>query len=332
MLNYSQWLSEAIAFVERMRGLPGDIGVEVKIAPPLADEEIADLQTTSRLPIPAALKRFWREASGHALGKYWWDTPAEFQQQREIAFPHWSSAHIWGGPEFSSAEEICELTHHFVSWSEGMGEGYPRDARLWLHSFPLLPVGTGDYVGLYVRDDPDDPPVVYLCHDGGGASQIIAPNLDTFLEHWADIGYIAPDFLMTFCRFERPFEPAAYPVERAATRALLAGTVQSDLVKPSRTMTAQEWQDCVAPERMIECLEESGLLDDARLRIYGCACCRRVWDRLGPWTRRALEVTERYTRGAATEQELDEARTWLSGGEAEAGRFSSGCNFPPKRC
>lgn len=316
MSNYARWLADSLAFLERMRSLAGDIRVEVQIAPPLRDEELAALQAMSRLPIPASLVRFWREASRHAQGKYWWYTPAEFQPQREVAFPQWSASHIWGGPEFSSAEEICELTQHFVSWSEGFGEQYPRDARLWLHSFPLIPVGNGDYVGLYVRDTTDDPPVVYLCHDGCGASQVIAPNLDTFLERWAEVGYIGIDFLWNFCRREQCLNPAAFPVEREATLALLAGTVRNDLVKPPRVMTAQEWSECTDPDLMIELLEERGQLDDARLRKYCCACCRRVWDRLGPWTQKALEVAERYTRGEATDAELATARTWLAGGIA----------------
>lgn len=316
MLNYARWLADSLAFLERMRSLPGDIRVEVQIAPPLREEELAALQATSRLPIPASLVRFWQEASRHAHGKYWWDTPAEFQTQREVAFPQWSASHIWGGPEFSSAEEICELTNHFDSWSEGFGEDYPRDTRLWLYSFPLIPVGNGDYVGLYVRDTADDPPVVYLCHDGGGASQIIAPNLDTFLEPWAEIGYIGIDYLWNFCRREQCLDPAAFPSEREATLSLLSGVVRADLVKPPRVMTAQEWNECADPDQMIELLEERGLLDETRLRIYACACCRRVWDRLGPWTQRALEVAEQFNRGEATADELAEARTWLSGGEA----------------
>ncbi|WP_254509143.1 SMI1/KNR4 family protein [Anatilimnocola floriformis] len=314
MLDYARWLSDSASFLDAMRGLPGDIQIELNIAPPVELSELASLQNASRLRIPTSLKQFWMQGSRHARGTYSWDAPAAFRSQIEVAFSNWSSTHVWGGPEFTPAEDVCRLTHDLVSWSEGFGEEYPRDARLWLHSFPLIPAGNGDHVGLYVRDDTDDPPVVFLCHDGGSA--IIAPNLDTFLRRWEDVGYLGVEFIMNFCRPEQQFAPAAFSIGREAVRSLLMGVARADLVKPGHAMTLKEWQQCVAPERMIDWLEERGALHQSRLRVYACACCRRLWDRLGTWTQRALEVAERYTRGEATESELREAQKWLSEGDS----------------
>src|SRR5262245_59199723 len=180
MLNYAEWVRRAATFTESLRILPGEVRVEVEVAPPLSEDAIQALARSCRLPIPEPLRRCWREASGHCKCTYWWDTPNEFHPQMAVAFPEWSMSHIWGGPEFESAAYCVELIPHFLLWANRFRDEYPTDARYWEYSLPIVPVGNGDYVAVYVRDTPDDPPVVYLCHDGCGASRIIAPNLNAF--------------------------------------------------------------------------------------------------------------------------------------------------------
>ena len=53
-----------------------------------------------------------------------------------------------------------------------------------------------------------------------------------------------------------------------------------------------------------------GVATDEQLRLWCCACVRRVWDRLAPdgVGRRAVEVAEAFARQAATAAELSEVR------------------------
>src|SRR5205085_2660710 len=54
------------------------------------------------------------------------------------------------------------------------------------------------------------------------------------------------------------------------------------------------------------------LADKARarkLRLFACACLRRRWDSLPcPWSRAALETSERYADGLASRKKLRKAR------------------------
>ena len=52
----------------------------------------------------------------------------------------------------------------------------------------------------------------------------------------------------------------------------------------------------------------SGRAGDRKLRLWGCGCVRRVWDRVtDPASRAAVEVAERFSDGLATPRELKAA-------------------------
>jgi hypothetical protein len=73
------------------------------------------------------------------------------------------------------------------------------------------------------------------------------------------------------------------------------------------------------------------------LRLFACACCRRIFDRLAPNCRRAVEIAERFADGLAEPAELDDARQLAERLEVTAaagvaaGRFlaeqSNGCRY-----
>ena len=65
-----------------------------------------------------------------------------------------------------------------------------------------------------------------------------------------------------------------------------------------RAVTEAEWLGCNDPEKMLELLR--GKASDRKLRLFACACCRRLWHLMAEesW-RQAVEMAERYEIGRA---------------------------------
>ncbi len=73
-------------------------------------------------------------------------------------------------------------------------------------------------------------------------------------------------------------------------------------------MTEAEWSACTDPRPMLEFLSSRNVTD-RKLRLFGCACCRQLWDWLGdPASGSAVATAERYADGLATDRELKQAQ------------------------
>jgi hypothetical protein len=85
-----------------------------------------------------------------------------------------------------------------------------------------------------------------------------------------------------------------------------------------KAMTEAEWLGTTKTDQFPD-IALNGMLDALleqlrthcsarKLRLFACACCRRVWHWLGKKSRQVVEVAEHFADGAATIEELSVAR------------------------
>jgi hypothetical protein len=68
-------------------------------------------------------------------------------------------------------------------------------------------------------------------------------------------------------------------------------------------MTEQEWLECTSPTPMLEFL--AGRASERKLRLFACACCRRVWRAMvDERSRTAVETAERIADGTVAGEDV----------------------------
>ena len=93
-------------------------------------------------------------------------------------------------------------------------------------------------------------------------------------------------------------------------------------IKNCRTM-ADVWQTA-KPEWLLWVATRQGVLDDRIVRLFACWCVRQVWHLLtDERSRNAVEVSERFAVGEATEQELVAASAATTEQELVAARAAA---------
>jgi hypothetical protein len=69
-------------------------------------------------------------------------------------------------------------------------------------------------------------------------------------------------------------------------------------------VTEAEWLACADPMLMLEFLRDSGIACERKLRLWAAAWCRRAWPLLDAGGCAAVEASERFADGSASEVEL----------------------------
>jgi hypothetical protein len=190
-MDYSEWTEHVRAFAETLRGLPGEIEVNLQIDPPLDDISISALADKWPEKIPDSLRHLWREGSGRVNCDYVWTPPDDELPRLNEVFKDQDA--IYGGPRFAPAEQIYP-GNAGIDPGDNELAGFlgAEQFALWCRSAVFLQVGNGDCLALDSASNADDPPVVYLIHDDDGSS-IISRSLSEFLTAWRELAFIGPE-------------------------------------------------------------------------------------------------------------------------------------------
>jgi hypothetical protein len=73
-------------------------------------------------------------------------------------------------------------------------------------------------------------------------------------------------------------------------------------------VTEAEWLSCPDPEPMLSSLASRGAADERKLRLVACACVRQAWHLLPPPAQAAVQAAEAHAGGAASGEDLAQAR------------------------
>src|SRR5689334_15346927 len=83
-------------------------------------------------------------------------------------------------------------------------------------------------------------------------------------------------------------------------------------------MTHSDWLACRDPQQMLPLVQDR--IGEQKLRLFACACCRRVWHLLGENNREIVEAAESYARGHMSRDQLTTAAEAVEGADHEAER------------
>ena len=68
-------------------------------------------------------------------------------------------------------------------------------------------------------------------------------------------------------------------------------------------MTEREWVECADPQEILKALR--GKCSNRKLRLFSCACCRRIWQFItDPGSQAIVEIVEQCTDGLVDTQRI----------------------------
>jgi len=212
-MNYSEWISDMSALVKRLSdSSKGSLSSEILISPPNTFIELTKLEVDMGFKLPRELRNFLETGSSSCLIKFCWTTLPEKS-------PSFQTEPFSGGAHLCPSEKFLEFKRDAEAWaSDSWITEYEVDREYWSNSLPIVGMRNGDYLGIYLGEGTDDPPIVYLSHED--ESSVVSPSFTAFLSTWEKLFYLAPDYQ----QFQQFIDPdSGYLVANSGAAAKLSG-------------------------------------------------------------------------------------------------------------
>jgi hypothetical protein len=188
-------------------------------------------------------------------------------------------------------DEVVEANKLERPQHSGTSYAFPR----WWETFFL--VGTNGGGAYYCLRLDNQPGLWMIGSDCGGTPRRVAPSLAAFVDRLLE-EHEAEEEAAT--RRQAVFQEEEAEEARAAAEA--------------GNERAQEWLNAKSPDPMFDYLDNLGRkLSPRRLRLFGIACCRRIWDTVTDAdSRRAVLLAEAMVRGEAAPEEVASLRAHMN--------------------
>ncbi|KAA1257221.1 hypothetical protein LF1_53700 [Rubripirellula obstinata] len=192
----SLWVERAVSFTQSLRRLGADSVRAAVASPPLTASELDELRSTLNSQIPGSLAHFLCTESRSCNCEYY----LTFQHEPKasaIAMVGAEMASLFAQTNVYGGASLCQ-SEHLADWNSesvlSVFDDIDRDcANLWRNTFLFKAISNADFLGLYIADDLNDPPVVYMDHEAT-IHRPIAPTLDHFLNEWEKLWYVGPEY------------------------------------------------------------------------------------------------------------------------------------------
>lgn len=199
-MDNAAWLQRLRQFVDGWRArLPAERQAEcfVRADPPLSADQLRQLRESLDVPLPESVAGFLTTAASRLVFEFAGQVGKKGIGSAGELFNYW----FWEDEErpyeeqFTGALQGMGLARECVReeggdpdrWEDEPDAGLVLSRALWRHGLPLTRVPNTDCLALWCHDDWPEPAVAYLAHDD--VSYLLAPDFDTFLEQWEQLGY-----------------------------------------------------------------------------------------------------------------------------------------------
>jgi len=107
----------------------------------------------------------------------------------------YSRSDLWGGGAFCFASSLVDYQLKVQEWAHNTWVAEdPDEFAKWNKAIPIMEMPNGDFLSLDGRESNANPRVLYLAHDD--VSPVIAKSFTTFLNDWAKVCFVGPEYWM----------------------------------------------------------------------------------------------------------------------------------------
>jgi hypothetical protein len=146
-------------------------------------------------PLPSAFRLFLKSGAAALNCRYTFECDPNDRAAVDAARELFVLAPcICGGACIGPASELPRFAQSCAEQAKVFLIDHDSDkADEWEEALPVLAIANGDYIALEGNTikDPDDPPVLYLSHDGENVQ--LADSFTAFLTTWERLCYLGPE-------------------------------------------------------------------------------------------------------------------------------------------